>query len=65
VLRELGKLDDNEMYRTFNMGIGLVMVVPETAVAAMRQDLAAFSAFPLYEIGRVVSGTQSVRLIES
>ncbi len=24
----LGKLEDNEMYRTFNMGVGLVMIVP-------------------------------------
>lgn len=63
LLRQLGRLDDNEMYRTFNMGIGLVMFVPETAVANMRACLAGFSDFPLYEIGRVVSGNQTVRLL--
>ena len=63
LLRQLGRLDDNEMYRTFNMGIGLVMIVPETAVANMRAVLADFSDFPLYEIGRVVSGKQKVRLL--
>ncbi len=63
VLRTLGRLDDNEMYRTFNMGIGLVMIVPPQAVAAMQAALQDFPAFPLYEIGRVVSGKPAVRLI--
>ncbi len=63
VLRKLGKLEDNEMYRTFNMGIGLVMIVPPDAVSKMRSALKEFPAFPLYEIGRVISGRQEVRLI--
>jgi phosphoribosylformylglycinamidine cyclo-ligase len=29
VLRDLGQLNDAEMYRTFNMGVGLVMILPE------------------------------------
>ncbi|VVC76558.1 Phosphoribosylformylglycinamidine cyclo-ligase [Aquicella siphonis] len=63
VLRELGRLDDNEMYRTFNMGIGLIMIVPSAAVAAMRAALSDFPSYPVYEIGRVVNGQQDVRLI--
>jgi phosphoribosylformylglycinamidine cyclo-ligase len=63
VLRDLGKLDDGEAYRTFNMGIGLVMVVPSKAVATMRTALQGFSDFPLYEIGSVIEGQQVVRLI--
>jgi phosphoribosylformylglycinamidine cyclo-ligase len=63
VLRQLGKLEDAEMYRTFNMGIGLVMIVPPQAVSAMRDILKNFSDFPLYEIGHVVNGKQQVRLI--
>jgi phosphoribosylformylglycinamidine cyclo-ligase len=31
-LKELGKVDDAEMYRTFNMGMGFVVVVPEAEV---------------------------------
>lgn len=62
VLRTLGKLPDNEAYRTFNMGIGLIMIVPKTTIPAMRSALHAFPTFPLYEIGHVVSGDQDVRL---
>lgn len=33
LLQELGNVDDAEMYRTFNMGMGFVIVVPEEEVA--------------------------------
>jgi phosphoribosylformylglycinamidine cyclo-ligase len=65
VMRQLGQLNDSEMYRTFNMGIGLVMIVPPAAITAMRAALHDFPAFNLYEIGQVVeskSGEQLVKL---
>ncbi len=62
-LCQLGKLDDHEAYRTFNMGVGLVMIIPPEALANMKQVLSAWPQFPLYEIGKVVSGHQQVRLI--
>jgi len=63
VLRKLGNLEDNEMYRTFNMGIGLIMIIPCHIVEEMRKAAETYPTFPLYEIGRVVSGQQNVRLI--
>ncbi|MCW5584085.1 MAG: phosphoribosylformylglycinamidine cyclo-ligase, partial [Gammaproteobacteria bacterium] len=63
VLRQLGQLEDNEMYRTFNMGVGLIMIVPQSAVESMRVELKIFPDFPLYEIGQVVSGKPEVRLL--
>lgn len=63
VLQKLGKLEDAEQYRTFNMGIGLVMIVPQEAVSTMRETLRNFPDFPLYEIGQIVNGNQEVRLI--
>ncbi len=62
VLCQLGKLADAEAYRTFNMGIGMVMIVPPGTLAAMSRALGT-DEFPLYEIGKVVSGKQEVRLI--
>lgn len=62
VLQTLGQLDDQELYRTFNMGIGLVMIVSPDVVAEMRYVLKNFPDFPLYEIGKVVSGKSDVRL---
>jgi phosphoribosylformylglycinamidine cyclo-ligase len=59
VLRQLGRLTDDDMYRTFNMGVGLIMIVAEGVMSAMQQ---ALPDFPLYEIGEVVSGEQEVKL---
>lgn len=63
VMRKLGRLSDNEIYRAFNMGVGLVMIVPPEAVSVMREALQVFPAFPLYEIGVVVGGERQVRII--
>jgi phosphoribosylformylglycinamidine cyclo-ligase len=66
VLRQLGQIEEAEMYRTFNMGVGLIMIVPPQAVVAIKQALHDFPTFPVYEIGQVVqvvSGKQEVKLI--
>ena len=62
-LCQMGRLDDHEAYRTFNMGVGLVMIISPDTLAAMRKALTAFTEFPLYEIGKIESGQQQVRLI--
>jgi phosphoribosylformylglycinamidine cyclo-ligase len=62
VLTALGQLDEQESYRTFNMGIGLIMVVAPDVVAKMREVLKNYPAFPLYQIGNVVPGKSEVRL---
>lgn len=62
LLRSLGHLDDEEMYRTFNMGIGLVMIIAPEVVATMR-SLVTDPRYPLYEIGRVCPGKPEVRLV--
>lgn len=64
VLRALGHLQDQELYRTFNMGIGLIMIVPPKAIAEIRSLLNDFPQYPLYEIGHVISGDKQVRLIK-
>lgn len=64
VMKQISQLDDSELYRTFNMGVGWVMILAPSALAALRQVLAVdFPQFPLYEIGQVVSGERKVRLI--
>jgi phosphoribosylformylglycinamidine cyclo-ligase len=63
MLRKLGELDDHEAYRTFNMGVGLVMIISPETLPAMKHALAAYPDYPLYEIGTVVSGQQLVRLV--
>jgi phosphoribosylformylglycinamidine cyclo-ligase len=63
LLRKLGNLDDKEMYRTFNMGAGMVLFLSPEALSPIREILRAFPSFPLYEIGRVIKGDQKVVLL--
>lgn len=50
LIKRLGNVPDDDMFRTFNMGVGMVLVVAPDAVAAVRQVLGADA----YVIGRVV-----------
>lgn len=59
VLQQIGKLPDSESYRTFNMGIGLVMIVAPDVVEKVK----AAATLPVYEIGHVIEGKKTVRLI--
>ena len=49
-LQQLGEVDQDEMHRVFNMGIGMVLVVrPEIVVEAMK--LVHQFDFDCFEIG--------------
>ncbi|MBI2784851.1 MAG: phosphoribosylformylglycinamidine cyclo-ligase, partial [Legionella longbeachae] len=63
LLRKLGHLDDDQMYRTFNMGSGLVLFLAPEQLSRIRDVLRDFPSFPLYEIGYVVKGNQKVKLL--
>lgn len=63
MLRQLGGLDDKEMYRTFNMGVGLVLMLAADQVDRARKILQDLPQFKLYEIGKVVQGKKEVKLI--
>jgi phosphoribosylformylglycinamidine cyclo-ligase len=58
-MQSKGNIEDSEMYRTFNMGIGMVLVVDRNHVSEVRQHLEACSE-PCYEIGAIVAGNQTV-----
>lgn len=62
LLCRLGKLEDNEAYRTFNMGVGLVMIMAPERVEDARKVLNDLPSFKLFEIGHVVSGDRNVKL---
>jgi len=59
LLQEWGGVAWPEMYRTFNMGLGLIMAVPPGEAAAVRQDLAARGE-KSYIVGRVTAGAGKV-----
>jgi phosphoribosylformylglycinamidine cyclo-ligase len=51
-LQEQGGISDEEMWRTFNCGIGMVVVVPESAVEASL-ELMNHHGIDCWEIGRI------------
>jgi phosphoribosylformylglycinamidine cyclo-ligase len=52
-LRKMGNIEDAEMHRTFNCGIGMVMVVSKKHVAAAIESLTAHG-IEAFEIGEIV-----------
>ncbi len=59
-LADLGALTDDELFRTFNMGVGLALVVPEDAAAGVLARAAALGERAA-QIGVVAPGTGVVR----
>src|SRR5215213_6431248 len=55
LLRKLGNVSDAEMYRTFNMGVGMVIVCAPGDVKTIEAQLQ-----DSYPIGTVVSGNREV-----
>lgn len=53
VLRDLGNIPEDDLRRTFNLGIGMVFVVPGRKLSSVAQLLKRFRE-PFHEIGRIV-----------
>lgn len=62
-LQRLGQLPLYEMHRTFNMGVGLVMVVAPHVVESLNALLGAKGFALAFPIGEVVFGQKEVRLL--
>jgi phosphoribosylformylglycinamidine cyclo-ligase len=58
-LQQLGAVDDDEMYRVFNMGIGMVLVVSPYYAESIQQQLAKVG-LASWPIGRVVESSTCV-----
>jgi len=61
VMQEIGNIDEDEMYRTFNMGIGMVIIVPEFAKDKINSILK--DKISVFEIGKVIQGKPKVSLV--
>ena len=58
VMQEIGNINEKEMYRTFNMGVGMVIIVP----AEQKQEILSIlkGNISVYEVGKVVQGEPKV-----
>lgn len=62
ILEQAGHVERDEMYRVFNMGIGMVFIVDshdENSILNLLNGI----GFPAYAIGKTVKGHKKVRLI--
>jgi phosphoribosylformylglycinamidine cyclo-ligase len=62
VLEEAGNVDRAEMYRAFNMGIGMI-VMTDTAGARALRDLATQAGVDNWIVGHTRPGTGRVHLV--
>jgi len=60
-LQKKGPVEEAEIYRVFNMGIGFVLIVAEDFANSIAKKLTRFGE-QVYKIGRVTSGTGKVIL---
>lgn len=61
-LREAGRVADAEMFRTFNMGIGYVVIV-DREVAPRATDVLAAAGETVFALGEIVAGDGGVELV--
>ncbi|PIT87406.1 MAG: phosphoribosylformylglycinamidine cyclo-ligase [Candidatus Magasanikbacteria bacterium CG10_big_fil_rev_8_21_14_0_10_40_10] len=63
VLKRLGNLDELEMYRKFNMGIGLIIIISAHDADKARQIALSHFEQGIYRIGQVVESKNRVQLV--
>ena len=56
-IESIGNIDEQEMFRTFNMGIGMIVVASKSEVAPIK------NLINVQEIGKVEEGMREVRLL--
>ncbi len=61
VMQSIGDVDDDEMYRAFNMGIGMTFIVSSDDIGAVSGALKDLT--DVYEIGSVVNAENKVLLV--
>jgi phosphoribosylformylglycinamidine cyclo-ligase len=64
-LQRTGQVADDDMFRTFNMGIGLIIACADAAADRVLDQLAAAGEPHATRIGRIVSGGSGVRYVET
>lgn len=62
LMQQLGNVSESEMYRTFNMGVGMVVVCAAEHVEMIKEHVQRQKA-ECYEIGRVVLGNHDVAIL--
>ncbi|PIQ90631.1 MAG: phosphoribosylformylglycinamidine cyclo-ligase [Candidatus Omnitrophica bacterium CG11_big_fil_rev_8_21_14_0_20_41_12] len=62
LIQSKGNIENKEMYRTLNMGIGLVLIVEQKSCAAIMKKLSELK-LKFWIIGKTIRGNKSVEII--
>ncbi len=62
-LKTTGHIDDNEIYRTFNCGIGMVVIVPSADAELAKTTLEACGE-QVFNIGQIIASDTETPLVE-
>jgi phosphoribosylformylglycinamidine cyclo-ligase len=62
LMQQIGNVSEAEMYRTFNMGVGMVVVCTPDDKSSITSHLSSGGS-KWFEIGRVVQGERDVKLL--
>ncbi len=62
VLQKIGNVSESEMYRTFNMGLGMIVICRQDDKRAITERINK-SGEECYEVGRVIEGAGEVLLV--
>ena len=60
VMSSIGNVDEDEMFRAFNMGIGMIFVVDPNDVSIIKNALKELT--DVFELGSVVTGERHVSI---
>jgi phosphoribosylformylglycinamidine cyclo-ligase len=63
LIQKVGEIDDEEMYNTFNMGLGLVLLIPPYYADATKRRLEA-QGEKVYVIGEVREGKRGLSIVK-
>jgi len=62
LLAEIGNVPEEEMFRTFNMGLGMILVISPDREEEVRSHIAGYGE-RCYNVGRIVPGKGGVRYV--
>ena len=61
-MQKIGNISTEEMYRAFNMGIGLMLIIPKEEKEKIEDILKNYPDYKIFEVGKIINGNKKVVL---
>lgn len=59
-MQKIGNISTDEMYRAFNMGIGLMLIIPKEEKEKIEIVLKNYPDYKIFEVGKIINGNKKV-----